>query len=168
MDPGIQDLNGSAMETIKAKRVSIQPPVVDDPMESIVVSEPPEPSGTEQLGDEGEETIIDESLIADEFGPLAFRDPADRRFLLGFELRHFRLAPQYEAAWNMDDIDLRQEESDDEDATLNDHILESLINGLLNSAAPADIRRGKTIKRKLQMNRKRPNRFKRTVTRKPN
>ncbi|KAI8065317.1 hypothetical protein BC940DRAFT_86972 [Gongronella butleri] len=86
----------------------------------------------------------------DEFGPLAFRDPDDRRFLLGFELRHFQLEPQYDKELNMDTIDLRRKEKSMEDRTLNDNIVQSLINSLLNSSDAADNQKGQEMLEKLK------------------
>ncbi|KAF7721231.1 hypothetical protein EC973_005093 [Apophysomyces ossiformis] len=44
-----------------------------------------------------------------------FRDPTDNQYLGGFELRHFGLAPQLS---DFDKIDLRKEESSEEDKKL--------------------------------------------------
>lgn len=67
---------------------------------------------------EDEDDISDDDTSDDDivnYGRNQFRDVSDNRFLGGFELRHFGLAPQVSL---FDKIDLRKEETCDEDKKL--------------------------------------------------
>ncbi|KAI9031809.1 hypothetical protein CLU79DRAFT_831065 [Phycomyces nitens] len=75
-----------------------------------------------------------------------FRDTQDDRFLGGFELQHFELAPTY---YGHDDINLREEERNDDDKKLNDRIALGLINGMLNSMDGRKIHRGHDLLKRL-------------------
>ncbi|KAI8093438.1 uncharacterized protein BX664DRAFT_329708 [Halteromyces radiatus] len=86
------------------------------------------------------------ALFSDDFGPLQFRDPNDKRFLLGFELRHFEL----DSELGLDNINLRAEETTPEDVSLNDNLAEGLVNALLNSSSPDDKKKGNAMLRKLK------------------
>ena len=63
-----------------------------------------------------DEFIPEEDEEEDDYGPVQFRDPTDQNFLGGFELRHFGLEPHN--PYYPDKIDLRKEESDEEDTML--------------------------------------------------
>ncbi|ORZ16367.1 hypothetical protein BCR42DRAFT_414900 [Absidia repens] len=92
----------------------------------------------DESSDEGED---DMELDEDDFGPLQYRDPKDKEFLLGFELRHFELDNDS----GLDNINLRHEETTHEDTSLNDNLAFGLINALLNSSDKADKRKGKQL-----------------------
>ncbi|ORZ03850.1 hypothetical protein BCR43DRAFT_484085 [Syncephalastrum racemosum] len=80
--------------------------------------------------DEDDEDFIpdeDDEDDEDDGGMLRFYDPSDTRFMGGFQLEHF-LGPSTE-----DHINLRREESTEEDRLLNDNICQGLINSMLNS-----------------------------------
>ncbi|CAO3586256.1 unnamed protein product [Absidia cylindrospora] len=99
----------------------------------------------DESSDEGEG---DMELDEDDFGPLQYRDPKDKEFLLGFELRHFELDNDS----GLDNINLRHEETTQEDTTLNDNLAFGLVNALLNSSDKADKRKGKKLLKKLKGN----------------
>ncbi|KAI9491141.1 hypothetical protein BDB00DRAFT_515453 [Zychaea mexicana] len=87
--------------------------------------------------------VPEEEDEEDDYGPIQFRDPSDERFLGGFELRHFGLEPHY--SFYPDKIDLRKEESDEEDTMLHDNIAMGLINSMLNSGNEVKVKKAKAI-----------------------
>ncbi|KAG2214327.1 hypothetical protein INT47_000883 [Mucor saturninus] len=89
----------------------------------------------------------DDEEQGDNHGSLAFRDPTDNEFLGGFELSHFQLVPSIPG---YDDIDLRQDEQDMNETFLNDNIATGLVNALLNSGDKSQIKKGKTLLKKLK------------------
>ncbi|KAL0078713.1 hypothetical protein F4703DRAFT_1932815 [Phycomyces blakesleeanus] len=84
----------------------------------------------------------DYQMIMDAQDSFEFCDTQDDRFLGGFELQHFELAPSY---FGHDDINLREEERSDDDKKLNDRIALGLINGMLNSMDGRKIHRGQDL-----------------------
>jgi hypothetical protein len=62
----------------------------------------------------GDEDSDDADRFVDDFGPLQFRDPKDKRFLLGFELHHFNLGTDT----GTDTINLRMDEATSDEMDL--------------------------------------------------
>ncbi|KAI7848735.1 hypothetical protein BDC45DRAFT_522627 [Circinella umbellata] len=99
-----------------------------------------------------DEFIPSDEEDEDDYGPVQFRDPSDQNFLGGFELRHFGLEPH--SPYYPDTIDLRKEESDEEDTMLHDNIAMGLINAMMNSGDDTQAKKAKAILAKLNKSRK--------------
>ncbi|KAG2224425.1 hypothetical protein INT45_002964, partial [Circinella minor] len=93
--------------------------------------------------DDDEFIPSEEEEDEDDYGPVQFRDPSDQNFLGGFELRHFGLEPH--SPYYPDTIDLRKEESDEEDTMLHDNIAMGLINAMMNSGNDTQVKKAKAI-----------------------
>ncbi|KAI8096647.1 uncharacterized protein BX664DRAFT_324529 [Halteromyces radiatus] len=117
----------------------------------LLVSGPNSVSLTGRLFDNDDEDfqLDEEDEDDDTSGMLQFRDPSDNRFLGGFELRHFGLGSP-PLMPTCDNINLRQEETTEEEKVLHDNIVQGLINSMFNSGDPYQRQTAKTISKKLK------------------
>ncbi|KAI8377908.1 uncharacterized protein BYT42DRAFT_605479 [Radiomyces spectabilis] len=98
--------------------------------------------------EEVQEELEQEERELRRLNKLRFRDTEDQRFLEGFDLSHFGLAsPNSEH----DTVNLREEEETEEERKLNDNILQSLINSMLNSGDDAKIAKAKQLQETTQL-----------------
>ncbi|CAM0141456.1 unnamed protein product [Umbelopsis sp. WA50703] len=80
------------------------------------------------------------SLVEETYNMLEDGDPMDQEYLDGFGIHHFGIGPT-----DAEDKNLRAEEDTEYDAIENDHLLQGLINSMINSGDEMLMNRGKKV-----------------------